>query len=195
MNYTQGPKNFFISIMFLNAFLILIYIYGFILVENAKDTKFAESRKNLNEVNSIQLNYSTFKKAIDDTREGQSKIKNAVVDKKTVADLMRKIEDLADKADVSLTKSVSMERSPVTKENFLKFDMRIKGKFSDVFYFLGLQENIPYKIRIKKLGIGAGESEIIADALKPEKGKKTSVKEEIAWSGDISLDFLSYINE
>ena len=95
-----------------------------------------------------------------------------------------------------------MEKSVTTKESYLKFDMKAKGNFSDIFYFLGMVENLPYKIRIKRLGIGAGESEVISDAfaapiVTSSNGKKDvgTIKEKTVWTGDISFDILSYINE
>lgn len=202
MIYSQKVKKNFIIAVALNLFLAFILSYAFFVVLRPKQLVFNQSQLDLQDVNVIQLNYSTFKKSIDDTKPEQDKLKSVIVNKKSLPALIEKIEGLAASSGVELTKNITVEKSVTTKENYLKFEMKVKGKFSDVFYFLGMQENLPYKIRIKRLGIGAGESEVISDAFATpiassvNGGKINGItKGETVWAGDISFDLLSYINE
>lgn len=181
-----------------------LYFYLLYVVRSNQNEILQKSMLNLSELENIQSNYSLYNKALEETQEERKDLDSFIVNKKSAADFISDIEKFAEHAGVQITKSVTLEKaSPQAKDSFLHFSVRAKGDIDDVFYFMLLEENMPYKLRFKKFAIAmsdAGGNSSLASVpvqTKTSKGK-TVVAAPIPkpeWTGEADFELLSYINE
>lgn len=183
-------NNLFIAIGLI-AMLGVLYFYLFNIITGKRDGDLYSAISKLRELESAQSNFSTYDKFLRDTQIDRLKLDALVVEKNTLAGFIEEIEMLAKHANVEITKSLSVEKNPQKpKESMIRFNLRSKGTFRDAYYFSLLVENIPYKIRIKKMALAT--SGLMPQAL--ELKDKKSQPQEI-WTGEINFELLSYINE
>lgn len=144
-----------------------------------------------------QANFSTFEKLLRDTKDEREKLDTFMVEKKTIASFIENLEMLAKHAGVEITKTLSIEKNTQrSKESLLKFNLRAKGSFKDIYYFSLLLESMPYKIRIRKMAMGtsgATVSSVTSGTLAISKTKKETNTE--LWNGEYNFELLSYLNE
>jgi hypothetical protein len=178
IEHKKIKNNLFIAIGLI-MMLGVLYFYLFNIVAGKRDGELYSSISKLREFESAQANFSTYDKFLRDTNTERLKLDALVVEKNTLAGFIEEIEMLAKHANVEITKSLSVEKNPQKpKESMIRFNIRSKGKFSDAYYFSLLVENLPYKIRIKKMALATSGS----------------APQEI-WTGEINFELLSYINE
>lgn len=178
-----------VSIIALSVFLSFLYFAG-----KVGNLEMEKSVVSLRELEDMQSNFSFYNRAIKETIEERDILDSFIVNKKTAAKLIGDIEALAMKADVSITKTVSVEKNTTQpKENVLSFNIRARGGVGDVFYFLTLIENLPYKLRFKSLAVGMSNEDARSSLISISSGQKTTNTS--IWAGEVAFEVLSYINE
>lgn len=188
-------NNFFIALG-ANLVLLAVFFSLFYFVKEIGNSKLESSVAALRKIENMQSNFSIYDRAVKETAEERSILDKFVVNIKTVSSLIAKVEELASRADVSATKTVSVEKqTTMAKENMLRFGVRASGDVTDIFYFMTLLENMPYKFRFKSLAIGAGGENTKADLLAVSSSKNGSNRKGSTWVGEATFEILSYINE
>lgn len=175
------------------------YLYLFNLVRNKQGGDFLAAISNLKELETSQSNYSIYDKVLRETKEDREKLDSFVIGKNSVADLIEELEIMGKHANVEINKTLSVEKNPQkAKESIIKFNMRARGSLKDVYYFTFLVENMPYKLRIRRLAmatsnVGASAASLGVVSSSVSNTKAVSVGE--IWSSEINFELLSYINE
>lgn len=94
---------------------------------------------------SKEKNLRFLKGVLKETVVEREKVESYFVDNDMVVGFIEKIESLGISADVALDlRGVSVEGD---QKKVLKLDFKILGSFENIFYFLTLLENLPYKIQ------------------------------------------------
>jgi len=149
---------------------------------------------------SIQANYSLYKRMLKDTENERERINNLIINKNSVADFISNLEKIAKKNEIDLTKTVSVEKEKVSaKESFLKVSLRVKGELAKVYHYMELIENLPYKIRIKKMSLASSSfssnpSTVSVPFIVNER-EENVLKQKDVWVAEIIFELMSFINE
>lgn len=181
-----------VNLIVLAVFLVLLYFAG-----RVGNSEMERSVTALHKLENMQSNYSVYNRAIRETEGVRNILDSYIVNKKTVSTLIGMIEGFAQYSGVSITKTVSVEKqTTLPKESMLRFGVRARGGVDDIFYFMTLLENIPYKFRFKSLAVGASEEGVRSDLMSVSSGlKNSSGGKKSVWAGEAVFEILSYINE
>lgn len=121
-----------------------------------------------------EANLRLLKKSINDTEEARVKIASRFVSEDGIVSFIEKVESLGEISRAHVTiRSVSVEGE---KNDILKLELSAGGSFSEVFHFLTLVENLPFKVVLEKTSMLK---------LPKEKGDNK-------WEAMLTLDVLSF---
>ncbi|HBM46210.1 MAG: hypothetical protein UT05_C0003G0016 [Parcubacteria group bacterium GW2011_GWF2_38_76] len=192
-------KNSLYIVLVIVLVAVFFYLYLLKIVKNKQNGELLFAIYKLQEMELAQQNFLTNDKLLRETKVEREKLDSFVINKKTISNLIEEIETLGKHANVELNKTLSVEKNTQRpKESLLKFSIRVKGGFKDVYYFALLIENIPYKIRVKRMSLAtsvSGVSSAISGIVDVSGNKTKSTQKEETWTGDINFELLSYINE
>ena len=193
----KRTRNNFLIAVSVNILLLFLFFILFYFSGDIGNNEMMQSITSLREIESMQNNFSIYSTAIKETEKERELLDTFIIGKKDVAGFIEKLEQMAEHSGVSITKSVSVEKqTPQSKENLLKFSVRVRGSSSDVFYFLSLLENMPYKIRFRTLSMGMSDEGAGSDLLQVSSGAKNKLSSKSpVWAGETTFEVLSFINE
>ncbi len=194
--HEEKLKNVLFWALLFNALLVLGYYYFLNNIRGKQNVEFEKIVGQIKEMEIIQANHSIYKKVINETKAEREKVNFYVLNKNSVANFIEDLEMFAKHAGIELSKSVSVEKQvPQVRENMLKFSLRAKGKQKDVYYFMSILENIPYKLRFKKLAIATSDMGSVNSSQLPLFSGGTPSEKGDVWVGEANFEILSYINE
>jgi len=191
--------KFFSSLV---LFILLVFSYCLFLynVRDNQNTLLIKTISDLRDMENIQANYSLYKRLLKDSEIERNKVNSIIVNKNSVADFIANLEKLAKTSEVEMTKTVSVEKERATaKESYLKVSLRARGELAQVYYFMNLIENLPYKIRIRKMIlasslVGSRTNSVSVPSITKDKNENIIKQKEI-WVAEIIFELMSFINE
>lgn len=154
------------------AGLLAYGVLLFLVVRNI-DTAMSASAELSGESNK-EASLRLLKKSVNDTEEARAKISAHFVSEDGTVSFIEKVESLGGISHAQVVlRSVSIEGE---KNDMLKLELSAIGSFSEVFHFLALAENLPFKTLFEKTSM-----------LKLPKEKGDS-----KWEAVATLDLLSF---
>lgn len=180
--------------------LVLSYCYFLYNVRSGQNAILVQAISDLRDMENIQANYSLYKRMLKDSESERAKINNLIVNKNSVADFISNLERLAKTSGIEMTKNISVEKERVSsKESYLKVSLRARGELEQVYYFMELIENLPYKTRIRKMSMASSVSGFNPNSVSvppvPKDKFENIVKQKEVWVGEIIFELMSFINE
>ena len=157
---------------FVLVFVLGIFIYFVFLV------RIPEAKSLSNDIlagNKMEKRTTDILQMTKDTEEDRIKLSSYFVSKDAVVSFIEELESLSRQANVVLSIDSPLEGkdTPMSKQIYLRFNVRAEGRFQDVMHFVRLTEALPYKIFVDHVALSSA-------------GK--------IWIGTVSFRLDSYIN-
>jgi len=108
-------------------------------------------------------NGRSLKMFLDNFQDERRKIDEIFLNKETLIKFIEKLEEMSEKTGASLKfSSIRVDGESGAKKG-LRLQFRLTGKFSEIYRYLSLLENLPHQIVFEKSYIQSGKEGWVAD--------------------------------
>lgn len=173
----QG-KKFIISVIGVFIANLVIFIAWFYFFTGISREKIATQNlyKEV-EVAERKLNNSrSLSNALSSIKNKEEKISATFLNSKNFVELIKKLEFISQKSGTELIIE-AVKLPDLSSAEKPQFDFQVNGSFKDIFHFLSLFENLPYKINVEELNI-----------------EKHEIDKKNTWQTNFKIRVLSYQN-
>ena len=186
MKRTSTTNNYLLVLILLNIFLALIGLFVLFDFRNNRLVEIDNLNAQLRSLQGMSTRATNLRLAVKDSKEKRDKLSLYFITKKTVLTFVKELESIASRAGVILklnSLSIVKEEKQQDKPSYLKLSVRASGGFSELFRFLTILEDLPYRVRFNTVGISKLES-------------KAGFEKPVApWFGDVDFDLISYVDK
>ncbi len=181
-------NKYLIALIVADLLLAIFFLYILLDFKNNRLTEVGDLNTELISLQSTDKMTSTINWTIKESKGLRDRLNFYFITKETTANFIEELETIAFRSGVTFklnSLSIGKEEKIKNKPSYLKLAMRFDGGFSNVYHFLTILENLPYRARFNSINIARIDTESI------------EVKENklpFPWYGDVSLDMLSYVD-
>lgn len=183
-----------ILILVLIIDLAFVGAYGFLFyLIKAKSEEASALSQDLEAKRATEDEISILRHTVNETKDDRAKLESYFVRADNIDAFIEFLKSLGKDAGIDITLSGLTE----TKGSSLTIDLRAQGTFENLFYFMKLAENVPYRINLKRVSlVSSGPKEQKNEGTSTGKRGNTSVKpQEIIWDAGFTLELFGFIKE